>query len=134
MQSIGDEHGIAHTSPTITYRAIKEFHLNAKMITAYLKQLQLYFKVNDITKGRKAHVLIMVIGPKVYMHLRELLVLALRNKKKLCLLDEMLMEDYEQVSAESFNFLKKQQAAGKSLAEYQAELRSLARTSSLEAS
>ena len=118
-------------SPTVTYGAIKEFDSNVETITTYLERLQLYFAVNNVAEERKVPVLLMVIGPKVYMLLRGLLDLTLPKEKSYADLEKALTDHYEPkplIIAERFNFYKREQAAGESLTDYQAELRCLART------
>ena len=116
---------------TVTYRMIKEFDPTVKTITAYLKRLQLYFGANGVADEKKVPVLLTVVGPKVYMLLRGLLAPALPKEKSYAYLEKALMDHYEPkplVIAERLDFYKRGQAVGESLADYQAELRRLART------
>ena len=111
---------------TVTYGTIKEFDPTAETISAYLERLQLYFEANA-----KVSVLLTVIGPNVYTLLRGLLAPTLPKEKGYKKLEKVLKEHYEPkplVIAERFHFYKQGQAAGESLADYQAELRRLSRT------
>ena len=111
---------------TITYHMTKEFDPKSETISAYLECLQLYFEANDVANAKKVSVLLTVIGPKVYTLLRGLLAPALPKEKTYKDLEKVLKERYESkplVIAERFHFYKWAQAAGESLADYQAELR-----------
>ena len=87
--------------------------------------------MNEVAEERKVPVLLTVIGPKVYTLLRGLLAPTLPKEKSYADLEKALTDHYEPkhlIIAERFNFYKRGQAAGESLADYQAELRCLART------
>ena len=122
---------MAMATATVTYGTIKEFDPTVETITAYLERLQLYFAANGVAEEKKVPVLLTVVGPKVYTLLRGLLAPALPKEKSYADLEKALTNHYEPkplVIAERFNFYKREQAVGESLADYQAELRRLART------
>ena len=86
----------------------------------------------SLITNAKFSVLPTVIGHKVYITLlRGLLAPTLPKEKSYKELKKVLKEHYEPkplVIAKRFHFYKRGQAAGESLADYQAELRRLART------
>ena len=116
---------------TATYGKISEFDPEQERISEYFEHLHLYFEANNIANAKKVSMLLTVIGSKTYSLLRGQLVPTLPKDKALKDLEKLLKEHFEPrplVIAECFQFYKRPQAAGESLAEYLAELRRLAQT------
>ena len=108
---------------------IKEFQPDSDTIKDYLERVQLYIEANAITEDRQRAVLLSVMGRKTYSTLSNLLAPKLPREKTYEEITAALMKHYEPkraVIAERFHFHKRNQAAGESMADYEAALRRLA--------
>ena len=105
-----------------------KYTISTGSITIVLERLHLYFDANDVANAKKVSVLLTVIGSKTYSLLRGQLAPTLPKDKSLKDLEKLLKDHFEPkplVIAERFQFYKRVQAAGESLADYLAESSSL---------
>jgi len=112
-----------------TYGQIQEFCPENKTIEAYLERVELYFEANNISEDKRAAVFLSVIGGKNYNQLRYLLAPQKLSERTLADLADALRKHFRLkriVIAESFRFHCREQAAGETVADYEAELRRLA--------
>ena len=98
-------------------------------ITHYLQRVNLYFAANNIEDDLKAATLLSSIGASTYAPLCDLVAPDEPGKQTLDQISSLLKKHYEPTrvqKAERFNFRKRNQAAGESIADYDASLRNLA--------
>ena len=108
---------------------IREFHPESDSIKSYLKRVQLYFEANDVAADKQVAVLLSSIGAPTYSLISDLAAPGPPIDKTLREIEEILRKHYEPkraVIAERFLFHKKEQAAGETIAEFDASLRKLA--------
>ena len=118
------------------FGTIQEFHPESEQISAYLERINMYLKANDVKDDKWVPILLSVIGAKTYALLRSLVAPALPQDKSFASLVATLKQHFEPkpvVIAERFRFHRHDQAPGKSVAEYVAELRQLSTHCKLEA-
>ena len=107
---------------------IQEFQPDNESVTAYLERVDLYFVANGTAAETKVPVLLSSIGARTYGLLRSLVSPAAPREKTLKELEVVLKNHYEPaplIIAERFQFHRRNQAVGESIAEYVAELRRL---------
>ena len=105
---------------------LNEFNSSTESITAYLERVDLYFAANSIEDNKKVATFLSVVGPSVYSILRDLFA---PNPLK----DQPLKDIYKKLKGhfeptkrttivERYHFHKRDQAAGETVAEYEAVL------------
>ena len=95
-----------------------------------LRDVNLFFEANEIAAANRVAVFLSGIGGGTYSLLRNLQVPTLPKDKTLDEIVDVLTKHYEPktlVIAEGFQFHRRNQAVGESVAEYIAELRRLTR-------
>ena len=108
---------------------IREFHPESDSIKSYLKRAHLYFAANDVAADKQVAVLLSSIGAPTYSLISDLAAPGPPIDKTLREIEEILRGHYEPkraIIAERFHFHKKEQAAGETIAEFDASLRKLA--------
>ena len=128
--TFGDEDFGSYSCTMATqFGTIKEFCPESDSIKAYLEWVQLYFTANAVGDAKQVPILLSSIGPSTYALLSDLLAPHQPGTKSLALISEMLRRHFEPkrtVIADRFHFHKRDQAAGESIADYDAHLRKLA--------
>ena len=112
-----------------TVGRIEEFNPKKERISAYLERVELFFIANGVKDAKQVATLLSVIGGKTYALLRDLLASDKPSSKSLRQQQKTLQTHLEPkpvVIAERFQFHQRNQNSGKSVAEYEAELRRLA--------
>ena len=112
-----------------TVGRIEEFNPEKERISTYLERVDLFFVANEVEEAKQVATLLSVIGGKTYALLSDLLAPDKPASKTLKQLKKTLQTHFEPkpvVIAERFQFHRRNQEAGESVAEYEAELRRLA--------
>ena len=112
-----------------TVGRIEEFNPEKERISTYLERVDLFFVANKVEEVKQVATLLSVIGGKTYALLSDLLAPDKPASKTLKQLKRTLQTHFEPkpvVIAEHFQFHRRNQEAGESVAEYEAELRHLA--------
>ena len=112
-----------------TIGSIGEFVPENETITAYLERVQLFMDANAVKEGKEVPVLLSVIGGKTYGLLRNLVAPEQPKSKKLDELMSVLKSHFEpkpNAIAERFHFYRRSQQPGELVADFVAELKSLA--------
>ena len=110
------------------YGQLLEFDVENESVTAYLERAELYFQANDVAEDKQVAVLLSNIGAKTYGLLRSLVAPKAPKEKTLTEITTLLKSHFEptpSVIAERYQFHRRVQAAGESIADYVAELRKL---------
>ena len=105
------------------------FNLDNETISAYLERFDLFIQANGVADEKKVPVFLSVLGGKTYSLLRNLLSPALPKDKTFAELVTELKSHFEPkkvVIVERFNFYRRNQQVGETIATYVAELRRLA--------
>jgi len=113
---------------TLVVGKLEEFDPANDSITAYVERAQLFIEANGIPAEKKVAVFLSAIGSKTYSLLRNLLAPTPPKDKDFDELVSTLKGHFEPkplIIAERFNFHRRQQAKGESVAEYISELRKL---------
>ena len=108
---------------------LPEFCPNTDSITHYLQRVELYFTAHDVKKELEVATLLSLIGTARYAHLCDLMVPTVPGSKKLDDITAVLKKHFEATKvqiAKRFHFRKRDQAAGETIANYDATLRKLA--------
>ena len=108
---------------------LREFHPESDTIKAYLERVSLYFTANAVNDDKQVAVLLSCIGAPTYALLSDLLAPAQPSTKSLAAITTALCGHYEPkrvVIAKRFHFHKQDQAAGETIADFDAALRKLA--------
>ena len=108
---------------------LKEFHPESDSVKAYLERTSLYFTANDVPNAKKVAVLLSTIGGPTYSLLSDLVAPDSPGEKSFAEISEALRRHFEPkrtTIAERFHFHKRDQAAGESVADFDAALRKLA--------
>ncbi len=108
---------------------LKEFHPESDTIKAYLERTSLYFTANDVPVAKKVAVLLSTIGGPTYSLLSDLVAPDSPGDKSFAEISEALRRHFEPkrtTITERFHFHKRDQAAGESVADFDAALRKLA--------
>ena len=108
---------------------LQEFKPETDSIKAYLERVSLYFAANEVADGKKVPILLSSIGAPIYALLSDLLAPASPGDKSLDDISAALRTHFEpkrSVITERFHFHKRDQAAGESIADFDAALRKLA--------
>ena len=108
---------------------IAEFNPQTEKFSSYFERLELYFIANGVTANKVVPVFLTVIGAKTYSILEHSLAPDKPKDKTLAELKEVLLAHFEPeplLIAERFHFHKRDQKEGEPLADFVAELRSLA--------
>ena len=114
---------------TAQFGTLNEFNASAESITAYLERVELYFSANSVAQDKKVATFLSVVGPTVYSTLRDLFAPTSPKDKTLRQIFDRLKLHFEPkrtVIVERYHFHKRDQAAGESIADYEAALRNLA--------
>ena len=112
-----------------TYGCLTEFQPDSDSIKAYLERVTLYFTANAIPAAKQVPILLSSIGASTYSLLADLVAPQLPSEKSFAEISQVLRNHFEPtraVIAERFYFHKRDQAAGESIAEFDAALRKLA--------
>ena len=112
-----------------TVGRIEEFNPEKERISTYLERVDLFFVANEVGEAKQVATLLSVIGGKTYALLSDLLAPDKPASKTLKQLKKTLQTHFEPkpvVIVERFQFHRRNQEAGESVAEYEAELRRLA--------
>ena len=113
------------------FGTLQEFLPDSEPIAAYLERVAVYFDANEVKEDKQVPVILSVVGSKVYALLRSLAAPKLPKELSFQELEALLKAHFlpkPLTIAERFHFHRRGQAAGESIAEYLAELRSLTRT------
>ena len=110
-----------------TVGRIEEFNPEKEQISAYLERVELLFVANDVEDRKQVATLILlsVIGSRTYALLSDLLAPDKPASKTFKQLTKTLQTHFEPkpvVIVECFQFHRRNQEAGESVAEYEAEL------------
>lgn len=108
---------------------IGEFNPESEKVSTYLERVQLYIDANGVEDDKKVAVLLTVVGSKCYGLLESLLAPAKPKDKTYDELVTALKGHYEPkplVIAERFQFYKRCQQSGETIADFVADLRKLA--------
>ena len=92
---------------TAAFGTMQEFQPVSETIPAYLKRLQAYLDVNDVTTAKRSSFLVSTIGLKTYAVLRSLLAPDSPQSKPYKTLVEVLKKHYEPkplIIAERYTF------------------------------
>ena len=106
-----------------------EFQLETESFSAYMERVEMLFIANKIPKNREVAVFLSVIGAKSFSLLRSLVAPQKPSEKSLVQLREVLKAHFGPtpiVITERFQLNQRNQAPGKSVTEYVAELKRLA--------
>ena len=98
-------------------------------IKSYLERVQLYIDANVVAQVKQVAILLSSIGATTYFLLSDLMAPDAPSTKSLAEISVILRKHYEPkraVIAERFYFYKRDQAAGESIADFDAALRKLA--------
>ena len=109
---------------------LSEFDPTSDSVSAYVEQANLFFEANEIAVAKQVAVFLSAIGGGTYSLLRNLQAPTLPKDKTLDEIVDVLTKNYEPktlVIAEHFQFHRRNQAVGESVAEYTAGLRRLTR-------
>ena len=113
-----------------TFGNVGEFVVENETIASYLEWVQLFMEANNMKADKKAAVLLSVIGAKTYGLIRSLVAPEDPSSMKLEELFELLRNHFDpkpNVIVERFNFHRRKQETGESVADFVAELKRLAR-------
>ena len=108
---------------------LREFHPETESIKAYLERMSLYFTANGVAADKRVAVLLSSIGAATYSLLSDLVAPHPPSTKSLDEISGALRNHYQPqrvVIADRFHFHKRDQAAGVTIADYDAALRKLA--------
>ena len=109
--------------------SIGEFIPENETITSYLERVQLFMDANSVKREKEVPVLLSVIGGKIYTLLRNLVAPDEPKSKSFTELTEVLKSHFEpkpNTIAERFHFYRRVQQPGESVADFVAQLKSLA--------
>ena len=107
---------------------IQEFDPSSELFTVYMERVNLFFTANDVPDEKKVPVFLTVVGKPTYALLRDLVQPSSPIDKTLQDITDVLKKHYQptpSVIAERFQFHKRNQKEGESVAEYVAELKRL---------
>ena len=108
---------------------IEEFCPETEKFAAYIERVEFFFAANEIPADKKVPVLLSAIGGKTYGLLRDLVAPANPKNKSFGEIVDAIQAQYEPkplIIAERFNFHRRDQLPGETVATYIAELRRLA--------
>ena len=108
---------------------LREFHPETDRITSYLERASLYFAANKFPGPKQVVVLFSSIGVPTFALLSDLFGPDKPSSKTFKQISEARVNHYEPqrvIIAERFHFHKRDQAAGESIADFDAALRKLA--------
>ena len=109
-----------------TIERIEEFCPETEKFAAYIQRVEFFFAANEIPTDKKVPVLLSAIGEETYGLLRDLVAPANPKNKSFGEIVDALQTHYEPkrlIIAECFNFHRRDQLPGESVATYIAELR-----------
>ena len=110
------------------YGQMLEFEPSAESFSDYVEQGNLFFTVNEVPEEKRVPVFQTIVGKSTYALLRNLLQPTLPKDKRFEDIMEILKKHYQlalSVIAERFQFQKRTQKEGESVAEYVAKLKQL---------
>ena len=108
---------------------LREFHPGTDSIKSYLERVTLYFMANDVPSEKQVPVLLSCIGAPTYALLSDLVSPAAPRTKSFDDIASILQNHVEPkrvIIAERFHFHKPDQAAGETIADFDAALWKLA--------
>ena len=108
---------------------IQEFNPANERISTYLERVELFFTANGIAEEKQVPSFLSIICGKNYTLLSDLLAPTKPATKSFAALKAVLVKHFEPkpvIIAERFQFHRRNQAVGETVAEYEAELRKLA--------
>ena len=111
-----------------SFGKLEEFSPQKETITNYLERVEIFFLANAVADEKKVPVFLSVVGGNIYAPLRSLLAPAKPQEKSFDALVAELKKQFEPrkvVIAERFNFHRRNQYSGETIAEFVAELRRL---------
>ena len=111
------------------YGRLQEFRPESDSIKGYLERVSLYFTANEVTIDKRVPILLSSIGASTYALLSDLLAPVAPGDKSFDDIAKVLRGHFEpqrSVIAERFHFHKREQAAGETVADFDAALRKLA--------
>ena len=111
-----------------SFGKLEEFSPQKETITNYLERVEIFFLANAVADKKKIPVFLSVVGGNIYALLCSLLAPAKPQDKYFDSLVAELKKHFEPrkvVIAKRFNFHRRNQASGESIAEFAAELRRL---------
>ena len=115
---------------------IQEFRPETERFSTYVERLKLYFDANSVTAEKKVPVFPTVIGTKNYSLLSDYYSPGKPRDQSLDDLIKTMKDHFEPVPiiiAECFQFYKRDQKSGETIADFVAELRRLATNSKFRA-
>lgn len=121
--SVNTDAGIGHVG------RIKEFDSTKESIGTYIKRLKLYFGVNNIPETKKASMLLLLVGAKVYETLTNLVMPRTPEELSFREIEAELRRYFEPEQlqiVQRFQFFKRDQHECESIAEYAKELKKMA--------
>ena len=111
-----------------TIRQMSAIERENECISVYLEHVQMFLVANSIEEDKQVHVILSVLGAKVYALLRDLLAPAKPSDKSFDDLSDVLMKHFESkpvVIAKRFHFHRRNQATGEFIVHYVTELHRL---------
>ena len=108
-----------------TVGCIEEFNPEKERISVYLERVELFFVANDVEDRKQVATLLSVIGSRTYALLSDLLAPDKPASKTFKQLTKTLQTHFEPkpvVIVERFQFHRRNQEAGESVAEYERRL------------
>ena len=103
-----------------------EFEPLAESFSVYVERVNLFFTANEVPEEKRVPVFLTIVGKSTYALLRNLLQPSLPKDKTFEDITKILKKHYQpaqSVIAERFQFHKRTQKEGESVAEYVAELK-----------
>ena len=110
---------------------LQEFKPDVDSVKAYFERVDLYFTANAVAENKRVAILLSCIGASTYNLLSDLLAPSAPADKTLQDIKDTLSKHFEpqrSIITERFHFHKRSQAAGETVAEFDAALRKLAST------
>ncbi len=115
---------------------LNEFNSSAESITVYIERVELYFSANSVAVNKQVATFLSAVGATVYATLRDLFAPDPVKDKTLNEIFDRLKSHFEPkrtTIVERYHFHKRDQAAGETIADYEAALRNLAKYCEFEA-
>ena len=112
----------------VTFGQIQEFDPSLESFTIYIERIKLSFVANDVAANKQVPIFLSIIGKRIYLLLRDLMSPDVPSEKQLDVIIDVLKKHFQPtplVIAERFQFHKRDQKDGESVAEFVAELKRL---------
>ena len=110
------------------YGHIQEFDPAVDSFSLYIERVELFFLANEVPENKKVPVFLSIIGKKTYSLVRDLMMPDVPSEKNLRDIIAVLKKHFHptpSVIAERFQFHKRDQREGETVAEFVAELKRL---------